>query len=1326
MCSYRILVLLVCTAACLRISPLHAKHKGQGSHYNMKQGLAGDVVLCLFQDSHGFIWAGTVSGLNKFDGYKFTTYRPTIGDTTGLSHGVVNSLWEDKNERLWIGTANGLDLLDLRTEKFTHLALDSQKGADILQIRKLRERKDGKVWVCTSQGVFLIDPSSLDIVNAFDLPNAWDITESGDKVVWVSTNQGIVKVTNYDSQPIRYTYEYDDQFIQAHKTIHVDSLDRIWVGGAKNIALFDPVTTRFSHYAPKNLPLRTKVDIKVILETVGGKLLIGSSRGLDVFDPIAGEFEQILEISVWSLLRDRQNNLWVGTSKGIFQISPHGPNFKIINDFGPTHVTDVRVTVKDNEDHIWMVTNNPNQLFRYDPYSGYFERYSHEKNNPLSFSGDPVTDVIPSTDGGIWIASYYQLEKFSLKEQSFSKTALPFDPIRILIDSDNTMWVGGYKQFGQYNFTSQTFNPIANHLEHVTCFIEDRSKNLWIGSRDGLFRFNKKTGELQVYKKDLLMQQGLSNSWISCLMIDEQGTIWVGTLGGLNKMIPGTESTEPKFIYWNTSNSDIPFDAVAGIVDGGDGTLWISSGNQISHFFTKEIKFRNYDHTDGLHGGAVYGGFKGPTGVIYMSSRDGLLMFHPDSLINNNYVPPIEITSLMINNQKIAISRHKKSTSKQEAPLKMSLTYVDTLELAYNQRDFALEFTALNYVNSENNKYKYKLEPYEKQWIETSAENRVARYTNMSPGYYTFHVVGSNNDGLWNEKGRSLTVLIEPPLWGTWWAYVLYAICGLSWIIALRHYEKKRFILGQKAKSLEEIDRAKSEFLTNISHELRTPLTLILGPLKALKQETYKGDRRSLYSMMSHNGERLLQLVNQLLDLSKLDQGKMTLNLENCHLNNLIRQILVNFDTACLMKQLDLQFHEDSSSIYCRLDPEKIKQVLVNLVSNAIKFTPVHGHISVTVRRVSQAHPDDYLTIQVKDSGIGISQEEVDNIFDRFYQVRQVHQHELEGTGIGLAVVQKLVQLHSGEVKVESELGWGSTFTVTLPFIAADADPIAEQTEEIKTKPAKMQPNPKEECHPQKLRSRPTLLLVEDNAQMRHYIKSCLGEHYQYLEAENGDQALRLAQDRIPDLILCDVMMPVMDGYEFCSKLREQQATAHIPFIFLTARADRKSKLRGLEIGSGDYVIKPFETDELRLKVRNRLSKMQQYRQFFTNQLAINGDIDAVQSLDNVFLNRALELIQQHLDNHEFTVQEFSHQLGLSQTQLYRKLITLTGQSPSAFIRGIRLKKAAQLIVQQYGNTSEVAYAVGFNNLSYFTKCFKEQFGIVPSGYVKKISNDTS
>ena len=640
----------------------------------------------------------------------------------------------------------------------------------------------------------------------------------------------------------------------------------------------------------------------------------------------------------------------------------------------------------------------------------------------------------------------------------------------------------------------------------------------------------------------------------------------------------------------------------------------------------------------------------------------------------------------------------------------------------------------MNFVNPERNQYKYKLEPYEKEWIETNASSRFARYTNISPGKYTFRVIGSNNDGVWNEEGATLLIVIAPPWWKTWWAYSLYAIAFAGLLLAARRNIIQRERLTSKLKlehleleKVQEIDKVKTNFFANISHEFRTPITLILGPLKEMYNGTFKGDQKATLGVMMRNGRRLLRLINQLLDLSKLEVGKMSLQTSQSNLVQVLKEIASAHESSAKGKKIKFTLYFEVEELILFIDQEKIEKIFHNILSNAFKFTKENGEVILHLRVENNLQA----VISIKDTGIGIPSHELDKVFDRFYQVDSSQTRDYEGSGLGMAVAKELVELHHGTISVESREGIGSTFIVRLPLgkehlrkeEIIDADDFIttkEDSQDLKEEGNIVTAESGIEKTTIPSEHLPVLLVVEDNADMRRYICKTLSDQYQIIEAENGKTGVTLAKESVPDLIISDIMMPEMDGYKLCEIIKTNELTSHIPIILLTAKADRESKLTGLETGADDYLSKPFDADELKLIVRNRIEERRKMRERFAKEITLEPRQIAITSFDEKFLTRVLDIVEKYIGEENFSIDQLSREAGYSNMHFYRKIKALTGQTPSQFLRTIRLKRAAELLRKKSDNVTQIAYSVGFNSLSYFNKCFKEQFGVTPGQFAEE------
>ena len=627
-------------------------------------------------------------------------------------------------------------------------------------------------------------------------------------------------------------------------------------------------------------------------------------------------------------------------------------------------------------------------------------------------------------------------------------------------------------------------------------------------------------------------------------------------------------------------------------------------------------------------------------------------------------------------------------------------------------------------TSPEKNLYRHKLEGFDEEWIETDWKNRTATYTNLDAGTYTFRVKASNYHGIWSDNERVLSVVILPPPWKTWWAYTLYAVAFIGVFLYWRSIENKKLQLRHRTRYLSELDTLKTRFFQNISHEFRTPITLIVSPLKEMYGGKFTGDLKSTYGIMLRNGNRLLRLINQLLDLSKLEAGKMQLNSAVIDLVEFLREIAAAYESMAANKNIKYSFDSDVARLPILADEEKLEKVFHNLLSNAFKFTKEGGEISIRLTVAENKHA----VISVMDNGIGIPADQLPKVFDRFYQVDSSQTREYEGSGLGMALAKEFVELHNGKISVESKEGQGSTFTVKLPL---GKDEVIEQAfklrdsktnklsslEEVISSEGETEISSDEE--PAAVAEPTTILIIEDNADMRNYIRKTLSAYYQIIEAKNGKEGFQKATDLLPDLIISDVMMPEMDGYKLCTLIKTNELTSHIPVILLTAKADRESKLIGLETHADDYLSKPFDMDELKLIVRNRIEERRKMRERFSREIKLEPKHISITSLDEKFITNVLAQIEDHMGDENFSIEELSIQAGYSTMHLYRKIKSLTGQTPSQFVRTIRLKRAAELLSRKSDNISQIAYQVGFSNISYFNKCFKDQFEMTPGDFLK-------
>jgi signal transduction histidine kinase/DNA-binding response OmpR family regulator len=731
---------------------------------------------------------------------------------------------------------------------------------------------------------------------------------------------------------------------------------------------------------------------------------------------------------------------------------------------------------------------------------------------------------------------------------------------------------------------------------------------------------------------------------------------------------------------------------------------------------------------------------------MYFGGVNGFNVFWPDSIQNNPYSPPIVFTDFKLKNKEVIIGD-------QNSPLEKHINATEKITLGPDQSVFTIEFAALNYTSPDKNRYAYKMDGFDSDW-NFVGDQRAATYTNLDAGEYVFKVKASNNDGVWNEEFSSIEIKILPPWWRTAWAYIGYTILMIAVLIWFRNYlikqqQLKNALVMKDAerKKVEELNQLKLQFYTNISHEFRTPLTLIYGPLEKLMQ-LYKGNETAYYhlNLMKRNAHRLSRLINQIMDFRKIETGHMKLKITEGDLVSFIRDIKEHFDSHAKEREISFRFNSNAEILNVRLDYEKMDMVLYNLLSNAFKFTPDGGVIDISLEtNTGKAEVDQgYYKISIKDSGIGISAERLANIFDRFYQVdeplQNIKNSTADGTGIGLSLTKELVELHGGIISVESEKHVGSTFNIMLPMTLPRAYDghsveIKKQDENFTThrftnladeeqETFESGTNVVEDKKIEIKKEQPLVLIVEDDRDMRGFIQNSLCCDFEVITAINGEKGYEQSEKYIPDMIICDVMMPVMGGFDMAARIRENENISHIPIIFLSAIGTIENNLLGFDFGAYDYMTKPFNISVLKAKVKSVIENRKKLQEKMRKEFIMAPHEIPVRSPEEKFLKKAINSVEQNIANPDFDVKVFYTEMGLSRSVLYRKLEAVTGQSVNDFVRRIRLRKASEFLKQNVLTVSEVSYEVGFNDPQYFSKCFKKEFGKSPSAYAREFRKD--
>jgi signal transduction histidine kinase/ligand-binding sensor domain-containing protein/DNA-binding response OmpR family regulator len=1160
----------------------------------------------------------------------------------------------------------------------------------------------------------------------------------------------------------------------------------LYVGCGNKILILDR-EKKFLKENYNNAGLKNDLgEINSFYQSNDGSIWIGHSMGLSKFNPQRNSIKhyqqspyQAFQSMFRHLAVDNDGIIWGGSGNGLVSFNPQNEQFKSYkhDPHNQASISDNRLwtVYKDRTGIIWAGTGWGG-MNKWNRNRQKFNRFSYDSNNPNNERFKRVSSIIEDPEGIIWfnaknglysfnrLLNEFQNYKFDTKDKRNTVT-------HIYKDGSGIIWFGtATSGLGKFDADRDRFHFYSNDPNDSTTisdnfvyfFLPEGNDILWIGTfGGGLNRFDKNTGTFTRYTNDSNNPQSLSYDHISYLYKDRTGKLWIGTNGGglnlfdqtnesfksfnFSGKTTGTSITaiheDRKGNFWigtytsglhlfdrdkgisidNITEKDgLANNLVTTIAEDNSGNLWIGTDNGLSKFDPKTLSIKNYFTSDDLEGNRYWYGssFKTSSGEMLLGTLDGFIIFHPDSIKDDPYPPQAVISKVSLFNR-----------PGEKLTFDGFISELDELELTYNENDLRFDYVGLHYGEPAKNQYKYMLENFDDDWVDAGTQ-RNATYTNLDAGEYVFRVTASNRDGVWNEEGASIKIIILPPLWATIWAYIFYGLIILSiiyftWKIQLKRirikhdYEMSKF----EAEKLQEVDGMKSRFFANISHEFRTPLTLIFGPAKDIIDETSESKTKQNAGIIKRNASRLYGLVNQLLDLSKLEAGKMTLEASEQNIIPLLKGLVLSFTSLAERKKITLQLNTIEENLNVYIDKDKVEKIITNLLSNAFKFTPEGGKIDFTVEKMIKD-----VEIRITDDGAGIPEERIDKIFDRFFQVDGSHTRKGEGTGIGLALTKELVELHKGKIKVESKEGEGTTFTVLLPLgkdhlkpeeiVEKETKEVAEVITEI-TELIPDEENRKEKIDIDLLldTEKPLLLIVEDNSDVRKYIISHLEDDYRIQEAVDGEDGLGQALKNIPDLIISDVMMPKMDGFELCNELKTDEKTSHIPIIMLTAKATSKDKIEGYETGADEYIMKPFDAAELKVRIKNLIEIRRKLQEKFSSEdFVIPKELS---SIDEEFMKRVLQVINEHISEEEFSIEELSKEAAMSRKHLHRKLKALSGKSPSQFIRSIKLSKARGLIKEKRGTISEISFMVGFRSPAYFNKCFKKEFGYSPGELIQ-------
>lgn len=1316
-----------------------------------EKSIGSNTVVFIYEDRSGILWFATPGGgLNKYNSSEenFTRYTHNPNDPASISSNEVFSILEDKEGIFWIGTyRGGLNKFDPKSGKFSSYKNDASNINSLSNnnVSEVYEDSKGNLWIGTrGGGLNLFDREEQKFIrfahsetelSSLSNNNVTGILEDNNGTLWISTMGGGLNKLTFKSGQQNPVFEHykknpNNPFSLSSNEINNLYLDRdnvfwvgTWGGGLNKMVPLSKENSSVEFISYKHDPLDifslTDNNVECIYEDNSGVLWISTSgAGLHIYDKNKKPFRLYVSepsnpnslgyTAIWSVYEDREGTRWIGLGDG-------GLN-KMIKDTekfirythnpkNPYSISDncVSTIYEDKFNNLWVGTWNGG-LNKFNRKTGRFYKYKHDPKNPKSISDNRIFTIIEDASENLWIGTRHGgLNKFNRNDESFTHYRHnPDDPgslssdyaSELYCDKNGNLLIATFIGLDLFDQKNENFihlnlsekNYPSNKDIRVTAIRESKSGFLWMGIMDlGLIKYDLKEG----VKKTYTTEDGLPINYITGILEDEHENLWVSTTVGVSKFNPTTE------------------------------------------------KFRTYTYEDGLQGMNETKPFKSKTGELIFCGVMGLSIFHPDSVKDYEHIPPVYFTDFYLFNKPVPIGYD--SLTKRTI-LKKSMVECDEIVLDYEDKIISFDFAILDFHSMfKGNRFAYIMEGFDKNWTynETSIglSNRHITYSNLSPGEYTLRVKAANSDHLWNEQGASIKIIILPPWYQTTLAYLIYIfLIGISvyfiWKTQIKRIKNKHEYEMSKfeAQKFHEVDELKSRFFANISHEFRTPLTLILGPAKQLSEQLKDEAAKTKADLIHRSAKKLNRLVDELLDISKIESGEMKLKACPINLVSAVREVTLYFSSLAETKNISFKVTSKEDEIITYVDKDKFDKILTNVISNAFKFTPEGGKVEVSIQRQKQQ-----VEIKVTDTGMGIPPDQIDKIFDRFYQVDSSHTRSCEGTGIGLSLTKELIELHKGKIEVESKEGKGSIFRLYFLLRKAHLKPeeICEEslsqsayggiykgegfsedtisTEETRTE--------RHEINLITETGKPTLLIVEDNSDIRKYITIILGNQYEIFEAIDGEEGLAKSFKIIPDLIISDIMMPKTDGFQMCRILKTDERTSHIPIIMLTAKATMQDKVNGLELGADDYIMKPFEAEELKARINNLLEQRKRLHQHFQKYGLTDIDEKQLLPIDQKFLQNAVDVISKHISDTSFSVEVFADKLAVSRSLLTKKIEALFGDTPNDLIRRIRLNKAARLIERNTGNISEIALEVGFNNPSYFAECFKKQFGVAPSHY---------
>lgn len=1324
-------------------SPIHFKR------LSVDDGLSQNTVLALTQDHNNKIWVGTIDGLNWYEGSRFVSYYKVPDDTTSLANNHVYSLHTDRKGTVWVGTQVGLSRYNIVGNNFTNYSLPDNQPMQVLAIGEPEE--GNTLLLATNIGLVIFNKETgrMKVQPELAGKNIYSICRMNDGFL-MGTSDGVYFYYVRNENVTRLLVQLKGEVISS--ILYDDKSGNCWLASLTNgVYCVDSNFQIKRHYNKQTHPGYFLTNsVRTICRDDKGKIWIGTMDALLILEPETETFQtcryspedptSLGHNSVRSILEDNQGGMWVGTFYGGLNYYHH-----LAPAFGRMQHSAWRNSLSDNTvsciveepggENLWIGTNDGG-LNYYNRRTGLFSYY-RAGTSARSLKSDNIKCVWTDEDGTVYIGTHggglSRLHRNTGNIETYDfphSLALANSCYSLLDGTDGTLWAGGMN--GLYLFDKRTgelsLHPLAKKhkkLENVLIYtmFRDSKGRIWIGTEESLFLYaNGKLEELHLSSSDYL--HGLIQAF--CVQEDSKNDIWIGSSTGLYRYKEGDATVWEHY----TMKDGLPNDFIYSILEDERGRLWLTTNKGLSCFNKEEGTFLNYTKQDGLlHDQFNYfGACKAKDGTFFLGSLGGVTYFKPYDLGDNPYSPNAVVTGAVVSNQVITDVKSDRVHYYQDEQGRML-----GMSFPSDQKLFNIRFAVINYLAGKRNQFLYKLEGFETEWnYSRHVSFARANYSNLPPGEYVFKVKACNNNGKWSEATTEFFVHIIPMWYQTWWAKTLFVLFSLGLLVFIIYFFIARAKMKMQVRieqiersKIEEISQEKVRFYMNMSHELRTPLSLILAPLEELLGQKSAVDTpvRQKLEYVYKNGRKLLHIVNQLLDFRKAEAGALPLHVAQTDVDGLLRDVFALFRENAQKRNIDFLMKSDLEGRMLPADKAYLETILMNLLSNAFKFTPDGGNISLTLWA-----EENTFGFTVKDSGIGMTPQQLNRIFERFYQV----DGQRKGTGIGLSLVKMLVEKHHGTITVASEPNRYTEFKIAFP---ADLQSFtdkelqtADSSPEASANPRELPmadeyfsgENPAETAKTTEENDRPTILLVDDNKEMVDYLRTNFRQSYVTLTAGNGEEALAIMKEHQVDIVLSDVMMPGIDGIKLCQLIKRNLQTCHIPVLLLSAKGSIDAQTEGIQAGADDYIAKPFSINLLNGKIANLLKARQRLKHYYSNTIDIDTAKMTSNNLDEEFMSKAIQVVEENIGNEDFTSDELASKLCMSRSSLYLKMNSISGEPPANFIRRIRFNKACKLLLEGRYSISEIGGMVGFGSSSYFSTSFKKYVGCLPSEYIKK------